>query len=216
MNKCSYEHKAKVTQPMLDKEWVSFIETYLDTILETKNLDPLIINGPIKNLVKVLKKLQFDVDLSTPILACQIYDNYFDLVYRYLNHPVMLQVASESRTSYPFKIIRIFLQMLQNFSRVNSVHESVFENTRSLLQKYVEILKDEKVDVELCNNALRYLVKDNSPYSQLSIGYLVSTEPPSDDIDQYIKNITYVLKRLESVSLEDHMTRPWKYHYDFR
>ena len=217
---CHDAERDKVVQLFLEKNWVGFIADYFQELYKAENWSSKFVTVAIENLVKGLEVLQEPIRKSAPAVACHIYDAYFSVMYDNINHPTMIKEAESPSTSVVVKLIRGSLETLQNFILSPDIRDSkIDEETKSkvtqLFKKYIGVLRNTPYISAMCHRSLNFLEKDESPYPQLPLAYLAKTLPSSDNLDDYVDNVSYIVRRLTSVSIESHKAMPWRYQHDF-
>ena len=219
---CSDINKDRIVREMLDNDFVKVVKEYMQLLLNTDDWNDKPVTVAIVNMVKALGVLSNSIRRRVPEIVCQIYDQYFDVICNHLNHPLMIKVANGPVKAPAFRIIISLLRSLQCFTRYASticesrMTESVTTDLKQLLEKYVQLVGGDDESTTLCLGALNYLEKDDCPFAPLPVKYMETLRPSDENVEQFATDVEYVVKRLSSLSMEDHIARPLKYQIEFR
>lgn len=217
--------KMKVIELLICRDWVGLIKDYFemifDAVLSVSHAWQLkYMKDSCENMFKALEVLRYPIRQMPPDVALKIYDVFYTVVCETLNHEVILEVASTPPNPIQYTMMSSLISTLQDFVLVPEIREhrlshSVRTALEKLINKYVDLLGDAPL-APICHRALSYLVDDESTFSQLPINYLLAGKPTNANVDGYIEDVLYVVKRLSSVSVQTHIKHPWRYQFDFR
>jgi len=217
-NKCGMELKEKAVQALIKKGWMKFLmDSFLlviDGVKKHQNgWENENIKTTISNLTMGLMTLKFSMKCCAAETAIEICNAMVTFLIQILDHPVLLTTAAEMD---PISFRKTLLAVLEDIAGLEvlrkEISSSQLEEMETVLCKYIESLSSLSSD---CQRAL-YLLGAVDVVNRLPSQKLVNFAPTTESIESDIADCQKTVRRLNSISMETHIWKPWRVFLDFR
>ncbi|KAF6039147.1 hypothetical protein EB796_002545 [Bugula neritina] len=215
IKKCDMEMKEKAVQALIKKGWMKFLmNSFLLVIDEVEKHQ----NGwekennktTISNLTMGLMTLTFIMKRCAAETATEICNAMVAFLIQILDHPVLLTAEAD-----PINFRKKLLAVLDDIARLEvlrkEISSSQLEQIETVLCKYIERLSSLSSD---CQRAL-YLLGDVDVVNRLPLQKLIYFAPTTESLESDIADCQKTVRRLNSISMETHVWKPWRVYLDF-
>jgi len=218
IKKCDMELKEKAVQALIKKGWMKFLIMNFSLVIEEvekcqNGWENENINATISNLIMGLNTLTFTMKCCTAEIAIEISKAMVVFVIEILDHPVLFTASAEMD---PIGFRKKLLAVLEDIARLEvlrkEISSSQLEQIETVLCKYIESLSSLSSD---CQRAL-YLLGDVDVVNRLPSQKLLNFAPTTESIESGVADCQKTVRRLNSISMETHVWKPWRVYLDFR
>jgi len=216
IKKCDMEMKEKAVQALIKKGWMKFLmNSFLLVIDEVEKHQ----NGwekennttTISNLTMGLMTLTFIMKRCAAETATEICNAMVAFLIQILDHPVLLPAEADP-INFRKKLLAVLDDIAKHEVLRKEISSSQLEQIETVLCKYIERLSSLSSD---CQRAL-YLLGDVDVVNRLPLQKLIYFAPTTESLESDIADCQKTVRRLNSISMETHVWKPWRVYLDFR